>query len=234
MSLIRVVDFETTGTEPTHEVCEWGTCDFDTDARRVFSPTWCLCRVAEIPPEARAVHHISASETQSEAPFDRDNFVGRALDDGVAAFAAHNAKFEAQWLGDCGGLHLICTYKVGLRLWPDAPEHNNGTLRYWLEDRGKINLDPALAQPAHRAGPDSYVTAHILRAAFEAGATGQQMVRWSREPACLPRCPIGQHRGKPWADVPTGFLEWMVHKAHDMDPDLKWNARQEIDRRFPL
>jgi exodeoxyribonuclease X len=230
MPLIRVTDFETTGVEPIHEVCEVGWSDYDTEAQRVLSPTWKLCRVAAMPPEARAVHHISATETQCELPWDADEFLARAEVDQVAAFAAHNAKFEAQWLA-VGSIPLICTYKAALRAWPDAPGHSNQCLRYWLEDRGLILSDRKLAEPPHRAGPDAYVTALILKALFLAGVQGKQMVAWTREPALLPTCPIGEHRGKAWADVPFGFLDWMVRKAHDMDPDLKWNAQRELDRR---
>jgi exodeoxyribonuclease X len=230
MPLIRVTDFETTGVEPTHEVCEVGWTDYETDGGRIFSPQSHLCRVASVPPEARAVHHISAAETASSLPWCPEEYLARAEADKIAAFAAHNAPFEAQWLA-LGAIPLICTYKVALRVWPQAPGHNNGCLRYWLEDEGLIVVEVALAQPPHRAGPDSFVSAHVLKAAFAAGVVGKQMVQWTREPALLPTCPIGEHRGKPWADVPWGFLDWMVRKAHGMDPDLVWNAQRELTRR---
>lgn len=231
MSLIRCVDVETTGMEPPAEVCEVGWCDYDAADSRIFSHCSGLHRVASMPPEVRAIHHIALADTLGEPPFDAAAFVANAVAAGVVAFAAHNMAFEAQWLGDAGGLHLVCTYKVALRIWPAAPAHNLGTLRYWLEDQGKLTCDAGEAWPPHRAGPDAYVTAHVLKALFEAGATGSQMVAWSRQPALLPTCPIGDHRGKPWPDVPTGFLEWMVHKAKDMDAEKIWNAQRELDRR---
>jgi exodeoxyribonuclease X len=87
-----------------------------------------------------------------------------------------------------------------------------------------------MTQPAHRAGPDAYVTAHILLALFDAGATGRDMIAWTKEPKLLPTCPIGKFRGKPWPEVEGGFLGWMMRQP-DMDPDLKWNADREIARR---
>ena len=92
---------------------------------------------------------------------------------------------------------MICTYKAALRAWPDAPSHSNGALRYWLEDQGLIAIDHTLTQPVHRAGPDAYVTAHILLALFNAGHTGLEMIAWTKEPRLLPTCPIGKFRGKP-------------------------------------
>jgi exodeoxyribonuclease X len=145
-----------------------------------------------------------------------------------AAVAAHNSDFETKFFAS--PVPVICTYKAALRVWPEAPGHSNGTLRYWLEDAGKIKPDHALTLPTHRAGPDAYVTAHVLLALFEAGATGKQMVAWTKEPRLLPTCPIGKFRGKPWPDVEAGFLGWMLRQP-TMEADLKWNAQREIERR---
>lgn len=225
MTIIRVIDFETTGTEPPEaEVCEVGVCDLHLEERRVEAPRSWLCGVKAMPPEVRAVHHISLAECAGQPAFDPVPMLPPSL----SAIAAHNAEFETQFFES--PLPVICTYKSALRVWPDAPAHNNGALRYWLEDAGKITPDHPLTQPAHRAGPDAYVTAHILLALFDAGATGKQMVAWTKEPRLLPTCPIGKFRGQPWADVEGGFLGWMLRQP-DMAEDLKWNARREIERR---
>lgn len=230
MTVLRVIDFETTGMEPPAEVVEVGYCDltqFPDQTWEVGEPESWLCGVASIPPETRAVHHISADEVAGLAPFDRT----RLFDAGriPSAIVAHNYDFEAKFLGE-HGLPIICTLKAALRVWPSAPAHTNSVLRYWLEDEGKLSLRHDLAMPPHRASPDAYVTAHILKALFEAGATGRDMVAWTKEPRLLPTCPIGKFRGKPWPEVEGGFLNWMLGVA-DMEADLKWNARRELDRR---
>jgi len=226
MTIIRVIDFETTGTEPpSAEVCEVGTCDLDLEARTVHAPRSWLCGVKSMPPEVRAVHHISLAECQNEQPFEAGDMF-RNMD--IQALAAHNAEFETKFFES--PLPVICTYKAALRVWPDAPSHSNGALRYWLQDQGKIAPDHALTQPAHRAGPDAYVTAHILLALFNAGATGKDMVAWTKEPRLLPRCPLGKFRGQPWSEVEAGFLGWMLRQP-TMEDDLKWNAQREIARR---
>jgi exodeoxyribonuclease X len=226
---IRVVDFETTGIEPSAEVVEVAICDLTQASTgwEVGRPMSWLCGVDAIRPEVRAVHHITLAEVAGKPPFDAQALVETASD--CAAFAAHNMAFEEQWLKIDGIMPAICTPKAALRVWPDAPAHTNGALRYWLEDQGLVSLDPALAMPAHRAGPDAYVTAHILKALFATGATGKQMVAWTREPRVLPTCPIGEWRGKKWPEVDAGFLRWMINKP--VEPDLVWNARRELDRR---
>lgn len=231
MTTIRVIDFETTGTDDTAKVIEYGWCDYDVETREIGEPKSNIYRVDAIAPESRAVHHIAMSDIPvTAAPFDAGDVIMPADEMAITFFAAHSAKFEARFLGDLEHRRLICTYKSALRVWPDAPAHSNGALRYWLEDQGKIAPDHVKTQPAHRAGPDAYVTAHILKALFEAGATGKDMVGWAREPVLMPRCPIGKFRGKPWSEVEDGFLGWMM-RQDDMDEDLKWNADREIRRR---
>lgn len=231
MTRIRVIDFETTGFAPPEaEVIEYGWCDLTKSEAGVWEvgkPAAHLYSVKTIPPETRAVHHITMADVADAPHFDEAE-VHNPIED-VAVFAAHNLAFEDLFIPR-RGLPGICTWKAALRIYPDAPSHSNGVLRYWLEDRGLISLDHETAMPPHRAAPDAYVTAHILKAMLEGGATGREMVAWTKEPGVLPRCTIGKFKGKPWAEVEGGFLDWMTRQP-DMEPDLKWNARRELDRR---
>lgn len=231
MNIIRVIDFETSAMEPPEaKVIEVGTCDLvgDFAGWTVKEPKSYLCGgVTSIEPGARAAHHISLGDIKGREAFSDRHIHARAKEDGVVVFAAHNAEFETKFFTPSAP--IICTYKVALRIWPDAPSHSNGALRYWLEDQGLVAPDRAMSMPAHRAGPDAYVTAHLLKALL-AGTTAKQMVAWTKEPRLLPRCTIGKFRGKPWAEVEGGFLQWMLNQA-DMDADLKWNANRELKNR---
>lgn len=223
--MIRVLDYETTGDDPnTAQVCEYGYCDVTVPLKQIGPTTSRLCHVSAMPPQARAVHHISQRDCEGQLPFNPREVHG----ENVYAFAAHNADFEQAFTR--ADVPFICTYKVALRIWPDAPSHSNGALRYWLEDQGKIAPQHRLTQPAHRAGPDAYVTAHLLLAMLNADVSVSDMLKWSGEPKLMPRCPIGKFRGEPWSAVEFGFLQWMVRNP-DMEADLKWNARREIERR---
>lgn len=229
MTTLRVLDFETTGLGPeSSSVIEVGYSDYSVETRSVSDPVSWLCYADAIPPENRAVHHITLDDIADRSPFDPAAFIGESKIANVAAIVAHNSAFEIGFLGD-PGIPVICTYKSALRIWPDAPSHSNAALAYWLEDQGLINFDHAKIIPTHRAGPDAYVTAHILKALFEAGATGKQMVAWAKEPKLLPRITFGKHRGMDWKDAPGSYLAWIV--GSDMDDDTKWNASREIERR---
>ena len=234
--MIRVVDVETTGMTVGEgaEVIELGWWDMhpidnipwpvlmQNYGQAYYSPE------RPCPPEVRAVHHIHPAEYEHAPRFDREVFAARLLGDGVSFVAAHNCEYEEQFLGKMESIPWLCTYKAALRVWPHAPHHGNQSLMYWL---GLDTLiDERFRQPAHRALPDAYVTAHILgRLLVE--TTVEQIAQWTLEPRLLPTCPIGKEwKGRPWAEVDWGFLSWMLRQP-DMEADYKWNAQREIDRR---
>lgn len=226
--LIRVVDFETTGMPPDAAVCEVGWCDVRNYAGgpvEVSDPVGMLVNPNRpMPPEARAIHHISDADLAGTPPI-VDGFLALGQG-GVDVFAAHNAKFEQEFYTGLGK-PWICTLKVGRRLWPDCPSHTNQCLRYFLG----IEVDDALAMPPHRAAPDAYVTAHILGHAIASGASVADMIEWTSAPSLLPRVTFGKHRGQAWADLPGDYLNWIVNKS-DMDEDTKFTAKHHLKARI--
>ena len=94
MTIVRVIDWETTGFEPPAEVCEVGYCDVDVTAKTVAEPHSWLCGISTpMPPETRAVHHIGAEDLDGLPPFDPDTVDA----ENVTVFAAHNAEFEQRF-----------------------------------------------------------------------------------------------------------------------------------------
>ncbi|GAA4019255.1 hypothetical protein GCM10022280_18800 [Sphingomonas swuensis] len=137
-----------------------------------------------------------------------------------------NCEFERKFITDevTGEAPWICTYKVALHVWADAPRHSNQVLRYW---RG-LTLDPALAMPPHRAGPDAWVTANLLAELLSA-ADACEMIEWTQQPRPIPSLTFGKYRGLSWDQVPADYLKWMASQA-DMDVDVRWHSRKELDR----
>jgi exodeoxyribonuclease X len=175
-----------------------------------------------IPPGASAVHHLTDADVE-DAPALKEVLPFYMDADGAAGvdvFVAHKWSFEAQWIGDhLQGRPSICTYKGALCVWPDAPGHSNQALRYWLRPEG---LDPTFAIPSHRALPDAYVTAFLLRELLRA-ATIEDLLAWTHEPALLPRVTFGRYRGCGWDEVPADYLNWIVEKS-EMGEDVKFTA----------
>jgi len=232
MRRFRVIDIETTGTEPPAEIIEFGRVDVVWDGldARVEKPMARLYRPLNgIPPETKAVHHITEADFSEDSPICSPERLRQAVWGGEIpdVLVAHNAEFEQQFITTdaTDALPWICTYKAALRVWSDAPKHGNQVLRYWLG----LTLDPALAMPPHRAGPDAYVTAHILSALLRI-ATAEQMIAWTQEPRLIPAIPFGKHRGLAWSDAPQDYLQWMSVQK-DMDRDVAWHAQRELSRR---
>jgi exodeoxyribonuclease X len=222
MTTIRCIDFETTGI-PTeadkHAIVEIGKCDvrlIDGVATMEAAHTSALCDPGRsIPHEAMAVHHIT--DAMVKGAQGSAEHLGRP-----DYFAAHNADYERQFFST--DVPFICTYKVALRLWPEAPSHSLQFLRYHLG----LEVDADRCQPPHRAGPDAYLGAALMvRILAEDSVSLEDMVRWSNGPALLPRINFGKHKGSKWEDVPLDYLTWIVDKS-DLDRDVKANARHHL------
>lgn len=236
--IIRVCDLETTGFEPPEaKVCEIGWCDIvsaNTDIAgapydwEVRGGDYRLCNPGvSIPPETSAIHHIIYDDVKGAPNF--EDIAGEIVSHpDIELLAAHSAKFERQFIRDdmAPGRGWICTYKAALRLWPEAPRHSNQALRYWRNPEG---LDREVANVAHRAYPDAYVTAHLLRDMLNDGAEIAQLIQWTDEPALQVTCHIGSWRGKPWREVDDGFLYWISQR--DFDEDVLFTVRHEMERR---
>jgi exodeoxyribonuclease X len=87
-------------------------------------------------------------------------------------------------------------------VWPDAPV----TATNACATTSASAPAAAQRQAPHSALHDARVTAQILDELLRAGTSIEDMLKWTTEPAMLPTCPLGDWRGKKWADVDQGFL----------------------------
>jgi exodeoxyribonuclease X len=235
-AILRVIDLETTGHNLANGgVVEIGWQDLQPDGsggwRLTDSGAMLVNPGQRISAETSAIHHITDEDVQTAPRWpDAAAMVLRATPpQRFAAFAAHRAAFEQRWCVPAltGRIPWICTYKCALRVWPDAPTHSNQGLRYWRRPEG---LDRATGLPAHRAGPDAYVTAHHLRDML-ALAGLEQLLAWSAEPALLPRVPFGEHRGRRWAELDDAALDHILRVTAGGHLDMLFSARMEQGRR---
>ncbi|TJW14352.1 MAG: 3'-5' exonuclease [Mesorhizobium sp.] len=239
---VRAVDIETLFQEPEpNGIVEIGYTDIVATKHDLFGePIDWEVRVGEgflinpmqpIPAETSAVHHIIDSDVVG-APLWRDVHP-LVFDTPALAYVAHGAKFEREWISTeiTGATPWIDTYRCALRLHPESPTFSNNGLRYHLRPEGIVR---ELCMPPHRALPDSYVTAHTVRDFLNAGHSVAELVKWTNEPALLPRCKIGDTyrnggKGTLWKDVESSMLRWILSK--DFDEDTVFTVRKEIERR---
>lgn len=242
MAKIRVIDIESTGdAPPEHAILEIGYCDIVArstdllgnpyDWEVVGGKGYLVNPCRDIPPITSAVHHLVEDDVKDAPTWDAVAPLVFGDKEGVIAFAAHSAKFEQTYLGTdlTGDIPWLCSYKGAIRLWPEAPSHSNSALRYWRKPQGLVREE---AMPAHRAYPDAYTTAFLIRDMLEE-VSAQDLIKWTTEPSLLPRCKIGKWRGDgtgtPWEEVDDGFLWWLMDK--DFDEDVLFTARYHLDKR---
>lgn len=228
-----VIDCEATGLDLQHDrpvevavVLLYPDGHYDRAYETLINPKM------PIPPVASAIHHLVDADVSEAPTFDRVR--PRLLELGQAC-AAHNAPQDRSLLELANdGKPWICTWRLAMHLWPDAPAHGCQVLRYWLD----LEVPEAKGLPAHRAMADALVTASLLRRALdEIHARGleihtpEALARWIARPAELVHIPFGRHRGKRWADMDVGFLEWVL--ARDFSADVQHTAalwlRRHID-----
>lgn len=230
-ALIRVIVFETTGTQDDEgaEVIELGRYDYDLATASIGNPWEGRAKPQRgIPAVTKAVHHITEAMVADAPPLGEQwqpFWAGCGPSDVVAA---HNAKFEQHFHGG-NGRAWICTYKCARIVWPDAPGHGNQVLRYWLDLDALPDFDPALTQPVHSALPDAYVTAHILALLLQV-KTVAALVEISRYPALHKVLRFGKHKGQTFEEAPADYLVWLRDKS-DMDEDVKFSAKYWLKKR---
>lgn len=229
LTLIRVIDTETTGIEDPAEMVEIGWTDV-----RLFPDGWAIERGPHsllvnpgmpISFPAMAVHHI----TEHEASFglSPETALKMALT-GADIVCAHNWRFDSRFIRST--LPAICTFKCSRTIWPDLQSHGNGAIRYELG----LCLGDERTQPSHRAGPDTWVTAHILLKLLETRSV-EDLIHISSNPVLLRKIGFGKHEGKKFSELPWDYLDWIVNKsAMPSEPekeDVVHTARIELERR---
>lgn len=219
MKTARVLDFETTGFPPNASVVEIGYTDVTLmgSGSVLHWPTSYIVRPEHpIEIDAMAVHHITPQMVQKHAEADCAWALSELAKAQVDVWVAHNYKFEIQFFNPLNSV-WIDTLKVARKLAPQLKHHTVSHLIYAL-DLYK-GMDPKLFQPLHRAGPDTYATAHILK-----WALGQMSIQemidltntFNPEDDLQKTCYLPKHKGKPWSEVPMDYLMF-IRSWEDFD-----------------
>lgn len=222
---IAVVDVETTGFDPVEDrIVEFAQVVLASEPWAVSQAQAWLCDPErDIPPGAKAVHHITEAMVAGLKP--AREIVPSIIAD-ADCYAAHNAAFDFGFLkGMVPDRPIICTWRVAAHMWKEAPGHSNQVLRYWL------GVEPAasLVGEPHRALYDALVTAGILRRMIlDFGV--DELIRLSDPavPVIQRAVSFGKSRGKLWAEMDRGFLRWVLN--NDFDDDTKATARFYLEK----
>lgn len=222
LTCIAVIDTETTGFPPDATMCQVARTDIrlypdgwqiDSEPREAFVDPG-----RSIPAAVSAIHHII--EEDCVGAMGQEDAIHFATV-GADIVAAHNWDFDRQFVRT--KLPFICTLKVARSVWPDLESHANQAIRY--ARRICMSADERL-QAAHRAGFDTWITAHILLDLLNAMPV-EKMLDISSKPSRLLRMPGGnKHRGKPFSEIARqdpSYLRWVIDKS-EFGEDVKFSA----------
>lgn len=233
--MIIVLDTETTGLAPPEaEVIELAAVRLCRDEFLAGGSSQLIPSVRPIPPEASAVHHLVAEDF---GPFEGMTLEqawrvvvhwGDCRHELIEAFVAHNAEYDKQFLKHLtGDTPWLCTYRCARHLYPEAPGFGNQTLRYYLGL--KPNIPEGLFP--HRALYDTIVTAEILQAMLKLRPLAE-LLELQNKSVLLPKVTMGEHKGKPWSELPASYLAWIM--KNDFDQDVKFTAGYWTEHHVPI
>lgn len=181
-----------------------------------------------IPPEVSAVHGVADWDVAGK-PFLEEVWPDlQTYIDKVDCLVAHNAPFDRSFLPNVDRPWLD-TYRLAQHLWPDAPNHKNQTLRYWL----KLKLDKT---NAHSADGDALVTANLLERMILSYLTSGNrddllaMIDYAESPVYVPKMTFGKHFGKALIDIPHDYLRWVLANVTDgkVTTDLQYSIERVL------
>jgi DNA polymerase III epsilon subunit-like protein len=259
LSTVAVIDTEATSLEAKEaEIIELGVARYENNK-------WGYCDALfsaskPIPPGCSAVCNISNRMVKDKPLFSKSiNYVIELLDfTNTKYFVCHNVRYDQSILNsnfkragvdfdfssDLGQDSWICTYRLAKKLLvkESSIEYNQQFLRYWF------NLSVPENFPAHRAGSDALVCAHLLEKLVKYAIAndfieeneniGAQLVKICWEPQVVSTWPFGKNKGKNISDLPNDFLKWAIlnvdvlnDSAPAYDPDLAHAVEQEILKR---
>lgn len=223
-----VLDTETTGVDPKEGAAllelAYVTVEYWEEPALGWAASegdsWLIRYDGEIPPEARAVHHLGPADVgPGSRAHEREGVMHGFLCSAEPGdiYVAHNAKFDVQFLPEIKDEPWICTYRCAKHLIPDAPRYGNQVLRYFLGLEPRAEFLVGLAP--HRALYDTAVTGELLIHLLSL-APPEELIRLSTTPILEKTCAFGAHKDKLWSEVPSSYLNWILFKS-DMpnDPD---------------
>lgn len=219
LSILRLCDTETTGFPPRAEICEIGWTDIvlypdgwkiEVDQQSAFVDPG-----HPIPPKVSAIHGITDDMVVGAmSPNDARTQLAR----GATLLGAHNVAFDRQFVRS--SLPWVCTLECARKVWPQAPNHKNETLKAFLG----IEVDG----DAHRAGYDAAVSARIFLHLTK-HLTIEEMLELSSPDTVPLVMPFGTHKGKRFTEIPDGWLAWCI--TSDLRKGIRIAAQNEINRR---
>lgn len=181
-----------------------------------------------IPQETTRIHHITDAMVQKspkiqEVIQDYLNCIGEHI------VVGHGIPFdlallhaEANRVGVTSHLfnqRYLDTLRLA-RLYGESPTNSLESLRKHFNIRA-IN--------AHRAMSDVLVNIDVFKYLSQGFHKVEEIFKKLEKPIALKAMPLGKHKGRPFGEIPTEYLNWACHQKFDQD--LLFSLRLELKKR---
>lgn len=185
-----------------------------------------------IPPEASMVHHLR-DEDVANAP-DIEEAMAPFFEEEFDFVVAHQASFDKRMM-DFARAPWACSLKMSRAVYPDAMNHKNMYLYYWLN---LPKLVHSVGLSSHRALFDAEATTHLFQHLLSRATSDdpiEAIIHLSNNPRLLKTCKLKKHLDKPWSEVPKDYLNWILNPRtphpQPFDEDVVYTAQYYYERR---
>ncbi len=181
-----------------------------------------------IPPESTEIHHITDDMIKGKPKIqeilpDFLSLIGKKI------IVGHGIPFDISFLSNqakkfsipCNldTQNYLDTLRLA-RLYGDSPINSLEKLRE------HFNI---AAEGAHRAMNDVLVNIEVFRFLTQKYRSTEQILDRLKKPILLKAMPLGKHKGRPFSEIPSEYLQWAANK--DFDQDLIFSIRSELKKR---
>jgi exodeoxyribonuclease X len=215
--LYHILDLETSGLKPPEaKVVEVATVTLDEGLSYVrHYQSLVNPQIDRVPPAASAVHHLTIEDLRDQPPIDEIIPELDITPDDV--IITHNVVFDSSFLQTWfSKANWLCTLKSARQLIT-ADAYNNQYLRYFLQLQPKFI--EGCGGSAHRALYDCCCTVELFKHLMQL-STVDHMLHLTRQVQLSKTITFGVHKGKPWHEVPQGYIRWLVNQG-DLRPETK-------------
>lgn len=223
------VDCETTGLDPNNDrIIEIAVMCFD--AHTIYAQMETLVDPeCPIPESSTAIHHITQEMVGGKPKI--EEVLAEVLEMiGTHIIIGHGIKFDIEVIAASADRHQIPNqirynrYIDTLRMARLYGESPTNSLAFLCK-----HLNIPIEGIPHRAMSDVSANKDVFRYFAKKYRTTQQLFDVLSKPILMSAMPFGQHKGRPFKEIPLQYLQWMANK--DFDQDLLFSIRSELKNR---
>lgn len=213
-----LADTETTGMRADDKVCELAWLEIDDNFNTVSSGYSLINPEMPIHYAASAVNGITDAMVADSPTLEQYmEAAGFPLFGEDVVLTCHNASFDHRFLKDF--MHeqskTLCTLKAARIIYPDAENHKQVTLAAMLGIK-------VAREKTHSADGDLDVLLQLVKCLTRDAECGlDELMHIQNIPRKVTKIPFGKHKGSNLVDLPKDYVQWLLDKCTNLNPDLR-------------